>query len=259
MIKKIVKRPEDIYLSLCGNEFIYNSYLASMRKKNPDEVIKRQNPTNREKKVFKTFSPHIPNVIPVMYDYAEPYRASKLAENFKLQPTIPLPLDLTDIRFENTIKDKLVIFYGLNRASKGTHIICEALNIIKNKFPNVEVIIDGNMPFDEYLKVIRRANIIVDQCYTFGYGMNAIYSMAMGKVVLSCNEPECQREFKRSDIPILNIEPDVNQIVNTIENLILNPFLIQDLSLKSRRFVEEFHESKIVAKQYIDVFMKNGL
>lgn len=259
MIKRIVKRPEDIYLSLCGNEFIYNSYLASMRKKNPDEAIKRQFPSKREKKIFKTFSTHIPNVIPVMYDYAEPYRVSKLAENFELQPTIPLPLDITNIRFENTVNDKLIIFYGLNRASKGTHVICEALNTIKNKFPNVEVITDGNMPFNQYLKVISRANIIVDQCYTFSYGMNAIYSMAMGKVVLSCNEPECQDEFKRSDIPILNIEPNVNQIINTIENLILNPSVIQDLSIKSRRFVEEFHESKIVAKQYIDVFMKNGL
>ncbi len=260
MIKKVVKSPENIYLSLCGNELIYNSFLASMRKKNPEEVIKRQNPTKRELEVFKTFSSHIPNVIPVMYDYAEPYRVSKLAEKFKLHPTIPLPLDLANIHFDNNvISDKLVIFYGLNRASKGTHIISEALNEIKCKFPDVEVIIDGNMPFKLYLNVISRANIIVDQCYGFSYGMNAIYSMAMGKVVLSCNEPECQDEFKRSDIPILNIEPNVNQIVNTIENLILNPSVIQDLSIKSRRFVEEFHESKIVAQQYIDVFMKNGL
>ena len=99
MIKGIVKHPDNIYLSLCGNEFIYNSFLASMRKKNPAEVIKRQNPTKREIQVFKTFSQHLPNVIPVMYDYAGPYRVSKLAEKFKLEATIALPLDLKGIQF----------------------------------------------------------------------------------------------------------------------------------------------------------------
>lgn len=259
MLKSVVKSPSDIYLSLCGNEFVYNSFLSKMRKSNPDDVIKRQIPTKNEIRIFNSFSSHILNLIPVMYDYAEPYRQSELASNFNLHTTIPLPLDLANIQYNNSVINKIVIFYGLNRTSKGTIIICEALRRIKDKFQHVEVIIDGNMPFSEYLKVICRANIIVDQCYSFSYGMNAIYSMAMGKVVLSGNEPECQLEFKRNDIPIINIEPDVNQIVNAIEDLILHPDKILDLSLKSRRFVEEFHESKIVAKRYIDIFDTKSL
>lgn len=253
-IKKIVKDKNNIFLSLCGNEFVYNSFLSSMRKSNPKDALNRLNPTGREIEVFNTFSSEIPRVIPVMYDYAEPYRCSDLSKEFKLQPTIPLPLYLENIEFYNKINERIVIFHGLNRDSKGTSIICEALNEIKNQYPNVEVVIDGNLPFVDYLAILKRANIIVDQCYTFSYGMNAIYSMAMGKVVLSGNEPECQREFGRIDIPIVNIEPDSQQILSELKRLIENPKLIEDLSIKSRKFVEEFHDAKIVAQQYIDVF-----
>jgi len=258
MIKNIVKSPNDIYLSLCGNEFIYNSFLSKMSKSNPKDIIKRQKPTKREIQVFNTFSHQIPRVIPVMFDYAEPYRQYKLSKYFEIQPTIPLPLYLDNIEFNNVVRKKIVIFHGVNRESKGTSVISEALEEIKQLYSNVEIIIEGNLPFEEYLNVLKKANIIIDQCYAYSYGMNAIYSMAMGKVVLSGNEPECQIEFKREDIPIVNIKPDPQQIVRELKLLIEEPERINQIAIQSRKFVEEFHDSIIVAKQYINVFTKNN-
>lgn len=257
-IKKIVKNSNGIYLSLCGNDFVFNSYLSNIRKANPSDVLQRQRPTKREIEVFETFKSEILQVIPVMYEYAEPYRNSKLAKDFTVMPTIPLPLWIDGIDFCNTINGKIVIFHGLNRDSKGTSIIAEALSEIKKIYSDrVEVVIDGHLPLNDYLNILKNANIVIDQCYGFSYGMNAIYSMAMGKVVLSGNEPECKAEFNRPDLPIVNIEPNTNQIVQELSRLIENPKLIEEISIKSRKFVEEFHESKIVAKQYLDIFTHN--
>jgi glycosyltransferase involved in cell wall biosynthesis len=119
-------------------------------------------------------------------------------------------------------------------------------------------VIDGKMSLMKYLKILEQANIIVDQALSYEYGMNAIYSMAMGKVVLSGNEPECQDEFNRSDIPVINIKPDVEDIYNKLEKLVLNKDEIIKIGKKSREFVEDFHSHIKVAQQYIDSWNSVG-
>jgi hypothetical protein len=128
------------------------------------------------------------------------------------------------------------------------------LRILKQKYPNkIEISIKGGMPLAEYIKVLRESNIIIDQCKSYSYGMNAIYSMALGKVVLSGNEPECIKEFGRNDIPIINILPEVNDIVNKLQRFIEQPSLINEYGKKGREFVEDFHNDIMVAKQFLDL------
>ena len=120
----------------------------------------------------------------------------------------------------------------------------------------VEIIIEGGIPLNEYLKILNKANIIVDQCWGYGYGMNALFSMAMGKVVLGGNEPECAQEFKRN-APVINILPDENDILQKLEQLIADPKYIMKLAADSFKFVGEFHSDIVVASQYLQVFRGN--
>lgn len=126
---------------------------------------------------------------------------------------------------------------------------------IKEKYPDkVEIILDGNMPLEEYKKILKRANIIIDQCKSYSYGMNALYGMAMGKVVFSGNEAECRKEFKREDVPVINIKPNVKDIEGKIEYFVKNPELIFKIGEKSRKFVEEFHDCEVITSQYLKIF-----
>jgi hypothetical protein len=129
------------------------------------------------------------------------------------------------------------------------------MNRIKDKYPDkVEIIVDGLMPLNKYLQLIKNVDIVIDQCLSYEYGMNAVYSMAMGKVVLSGNEIETQIHFQRSDIPIINILPSADDIFDKLERLIFDPNKILELSKKSRIFVEEFHDSIKVANQFIQIW-----
>ena len=126
---------------------------------------------------------------------------------------------------------------------------------LKENYPNeVEIVIDGKMPLNKYLKVLEETNVVIDQALSYEYGMNAIYSMAMGKVVLSGNEPECQQEFGRTDIPVINILPSEDDIYNKLEQLVLNKESVIEIGKKSRQFVEDFHHYVKVAQQYIDTW-----
>ena len=125
----------------------------------------------------------------------------------------------------------------------------------QKNFPDkVECVAKGGMSLNEYLPLLNRTNILIDQAYADSVGMNGLYALAMGKVVLGGNAPENQKEFNEYDCPIVNIEPDVEDIYCKLEDLILNSDKIGVLSKKSREYVERVHDAKVIAKKYISVF-----
>lgn len=251
----VLKDDAKIYLSACGDDLVYLKYSDNFRYTPPVNHNKKIFFSKRYIRLFELINERIVGVIPVMCDYAIAYRALKQEYNINVLNTIPLPITPPIKEITPKIEGKIVIFHGLNRELKGTRIIIEALKLIELKYPNdVEVVIQGRLPLVDYLKLIERTNIVVDQCYSYSYGMNALYSMSLGKVVLSGNEPENGLEFNRDDIPIVNILPDVNSIFNEIEFFVLNPDKILSVGIQSREFVEKFHSPKLVANQYISVF-----
>lgn len=204
--------------------------------------------------IQKSFVKKINGVIATSYPYAEGYR-----NDSKFLGTIQMPINIDSIKYvpQNFSNGKIRIFHGLNRNNfKGTSYIREALFKIKETFPDkVEISIKGGIPYQEYLKVLENSNIVIDQARSYGYGMNAIYAMAMGKVVLSGNEPEAQKELGRLDIPVINITPSAEHIYDQLKDLIVNTNQIKKIGEKSREFVENFHDSRKVAQIYINKWL----
>ncbi len=259
ILNKIKNRTGKMFLSACGEDyFVYK--MKDRLKYNPwDELIDKKNSINS----LVTKNWYIKNntkvaslvdgIIPSLYTYAEAYRS-----NANVLNTIPFPMNIKKIKYipQDIKSNKLKIFHGLNREDfKGTRYIKEAMVKLKNRYPDdVDIVIDGKMPLNKYLKVLEEANIVVDQALSYEYGMNAVYSMAMGKVVLSGNEPECQREFGRTDIPIINITPSIDDIYTKLEKLVLNKKSIEEIGYNSRIFVENFHDYVTVAQKYVDTW-----
>ncbi len=255
-LKQMLTPEGKIYLSSCGDDYPTLLYTKKLRYTAYVNVEKSVYFTNRSLRVFRKVCRNIVGVIPVMCGYSDGYRDVAEQYGLKVFNVIPLPIDLKTIIPMNKIEDKIVIFHGLNRAIKGTTLIVEALNRIKVDFSDkVEVIVKERMPLKQYLSLMQRTNIIVDQCWSYAYGMNAIYGMAMGKVVLSGNEEECGKEFKRNDVPVINILPDIEDIYQKLKELICQPEKIISIGKQSAKFVEEFHNAQVVAKSYIQLML----
>ena len=194
----------------------------------------------------------VDGIIPILYDYVIAYKGRP-----NLRKYIPLPMNLSKIKYvEKTAKGKLVIYHPVLREGfKGTPFIKEALNRVEEKYPDdVEVIMSGGMSLNDYLNVLERADVVIDQCHTHSYGMSTLYSMAMGKVVLSGWEESCSKEIGMDDCPVINIKPSVEDIENKIISLIEKRSDIQEMGLKSREFVEKHHDYIKVAQRYIDTW-----
>ena len=76
----------------------------------------------------------------------------------------------------------------------------------------------------------------------------------MGRVVLGGNERECQVEYNIYDSPVINITPNSDQIYKELVKLVTNRSVIEELSLRSRMYVERVHDSKVIAQKYLELF-----
>ena len=104
--------------------------------------------------------------------------------NSKLIGTITFPVDgrVLDRTEENPI---IRVVHGINRKySKGSDKIIEALqNTDLEEKAQVKVL--EQLPFELYMQEIANADIVIDQLYGDGLGMNALHAMAAGKLVLT--------------------------------------------------------------------------
>ena len=99
-------------------------------------------------------------VIPIMYEYEVSYSDVENRLN-----TIPIPINIEKIKYQdNIVKEKVVIFHGLSRYGfKGTRHVEEAFDYLRQKYPNdLELVIKGNLPLNEYLDLMSRTNIVID-------------------------------------------------------------------------------------------------
>jgi len=191
-------------------------------------------------------------VIPVCYEYWLGYEGCANAT-----APIPLPLDCQAIPFsENIVKGKVRIAHGLSREGfKGTRFIRSALDKISAKYPrDIEITYLERLPYKEYLGALRQSNVVIDQALSHSWGMNALIAMASGRVVLGGAEPPALTALGVSLVPIINIRPSEQSVYCAIERLLADKTQVSQIGIDSRRFVEDTHDCKRVARMYIQVW-----
>lgn len=191
-------------------------------------------------------------IIPIMYEYEKSYEGCSKRLN-----TIPLPVNTKSIEYrENVVGRKLTIFHGLSRYGfKGTRHVEAAFKHLEEKYPNdLELVIDGKLPLAEYVKVMRTANVVIDQVYSHSLGMNGIFALAMGKVVLGGAEPEGLKSLGIDRTPVFNVEPTKESIIERVEELLDKRSSIPEIGFNGRCFVEKVHGHTKVAEKYISTW-----
>lgn len=255
-VKSMLTHKDMIFLSACGNDFIFNSYLP-YREKTSDYIRKKflSNLDKAKDSFFNIFN-SIKGVIPIMVDNADAYRKFQYLYKYKIFNTIPLPYEINSSNYTYKKGDTIKIFHGVTRSKeKGSDIIIEALNKISEEFGDKVLIrIVSKVTLQEYLRLMEDTDIVIDQCFAYSYGLNAIEALSMGKVVLSGNEPNNIKEFGIDYCPVINIRPSVNNIVEELTKLINNPEKISEISCKSKLYATRVHDCEKIAHEYTDLF-----
>jgi glycosyltransferase involved in cell wall biosynthesis len=147
-------------------------------------------------------------------------------------------------------KEVIIVHAPSDTDKKGTKYVISTIEKLKNENCSIEFILIINKTNDEALEIYGKADIIIDQLYSESHGIFAIECMALGKPVLCRIHEEFTNCY--NGLPILNTDP--NNLYNNLKLLIENKELRLELGKKGRKYVEEVHDSKKIAKKFIELY-----
>lgn len=151
----------------------------------------------------------------------------------------------------NVQKKIRILHAPSNSHYKGSIYVNNSINSLKKKYPEkFEFIEVKNKPISELYELIKTSDIIIDQMLVGFYGLLSVESMAMGKPVVVYVRPDIWSQIK-DYCPVINANPD--NLTEVLEGLISKPEELESIGLKSRKFVENYHDSKVVAKNMLSI------
>lgn len=258
LLRRLRRKMPKMFLSGCGDDALFVQKGIRKLRYNPiDDALKYdlgldRHPLSSEGELAwnEEMAEMVDGVIPVMHEYELSYSGCRT-----LRGSIPLPVNLDKVTaLPNRSGDRLVVMHGAGRFGfKGTRHVLEAFRILEERHPDrFEFMHLSNLPLAEYLALMARVNVVVDQTNGYSCGMNALFAMAMGKIVLGGAEPESLGIYGGENTPVLNILPDANSIVAQLEAVLAARSHLSEMGAKSRAFVEKHHDFRAVAARYIE-------
>ncbi len=210
---------------------------------------KRVEAPNKELKLQKIFSKYgaIPIVNPEM----------QLFVNRTLFPTLHQVFfrinvnDFSHLYPKIETKRPVIVHSPSALIAKGSNIILPIIERLKKKY-DFEFIIIHQKPRSEVLELLKKADIFIDQIILGTYAMAAMEAMAYGKPTLCYIMPEVFKNGLTPECPVVNVNPDT--IEEKLIELILNPQLRHEIGLKSRTYIENYHNDLTIAHQLIDIY-----
>lgn len=177
---------------------------------------------------------------------------------------IPLPINVGSInKTDFELSGKIRFFIGINKDRsefKGTDRLYDSLLKLQANYPDdVEIEAVHSVPYQEYVELMSKSHIVLDQLYSYSPAMNGLLAMAQGKILVGGGEPEVYQVLHEDkNKPIVNVLPDNNDIYNNLETLIQNRGSLKNIAENSRIFVEDHHDHLKVAQKYLDFWTKTN-
>lgn len=152
-----------------------------------------------------------------------------------------------------------IVHAPTHRNAKGSKYIEHAVERLKARGYQFEMIYVEGIPNSEAKEIYRHADIVIDQLLAGWFGVFAVEMMAMGKPVVAyirdsalAREPD---QFQK-ELPILNADPEtIEQVLaDILDRAAQNPDEIHLLGEKSRLFVEKWFDPAKAAQPVISAY-----
>ena len=145
----------------------------------------------------------------------------------------------------------LIVHSPSAKITKGSNFIIAAVEELKKNF-DFEFVLLHDMKREDVLKIIRKADIFLDQIIIGGYGMAAMEAMAYGKPVMCYLLPQVFESGLPQECPIVNTNPD--NLKEQLIKLITDAQLRQSTGMMSRAYVEKYHDAEKISDQLLKIY-----
>lgn len=151
---------------------------------------------------------------------------------------------------------KLRIGHAARNPLKGTTHVKKATEHLAAKY-DIELVLIKDMSYAKALQIKQSCDIFVDQLTNeggWGYGMSGVEALAMGIPVIT-NIPAQMRPLI-GEHPFIQADPD--SIAKVLEECVLNPKFLQDVSNSGRKWVFDRHSVERVTDELYRLYDKYG-
>ncbi len=136
---------------------------------------------------------------------------------------------------------------------KGMDLMRPLARQLAADFPDkVELLTTPNVPYSEFINILRRTDIVFDQMYSYTPATTALMLMACGGVALSGGEEEFYRFIGEEKLrPVLNLDPtDISATYREISRLVCDRDMFMRMRAEGRAFVERHNSVDVVARRF---------
>ena len=235
-----------------GSDAIYRRHVLDLDYQPPHRWFDSPPDYRRLERMLSRFQA----VVPVCWEY----RYAMQRAGVPVHEVVPFPIDIAEHACRPLgASGKIKVFHPLNRTDlsydfKGTRIIQEAFERLQERYGHLaQFVCAGGMDHAAYDAFTDTVDVIVDQTSSYSYGMSAALGMAKGKAVLSGMEARAREGFYR-DCPVINLKPDVDDVVAKVAALVTDPSLLRATGEHSRAFAAEHHDHLKVAQAYLEIY-----
>ena len=222
----------------------------------------------RKKDLCRMIAADCDAIVAGAYEYGLPYTLTsdvdahgrRLCEKLHNIPfPIRIPKGESLRKFErNTSALRIFIGISKNRSEfKGTDIMLAVAQQLKEECPDrIELKVVEGVPYSDYKKILSESDVLLDQVYSYGPGMNALLAMSQGLIVVSGGEPEHYELLGEKECqPIINVTPSYDDVYEKLKWLISLPVSeIEELKKNSREYVKRNHDCLKITKLYIELY-----
>ena len=169
---------------------------------------------------------------------------------------IYFPFDEKNFKISEKNNQKIKIIHSpTNREYKGTDKILKVISEVENS-RNIEFILLENTEREKVLKIKSECDIAIDQVGGefggTGYGKNSIENLSMGVPTVTEFSGDYLNFIKENPF----IHSDINSLKENLVKLIDNKSLRSELSVKGRKWVEDYHSYSSVNKILMSYYEK---
>lgn len=140
-----------------------------------------------------------------------------------------------------------------NRKVKGTDLLLSALDVLRAKGHQFELILVENLTFAEARKQYEKADVLVDQLFAGWYGGLGVELMALGKPVIVYIRQEDLKFVPpkmAEQLPWIDASPAT--IEATLETVLTMPrHELAELGRRSRQYAEYWHDPRRIARTVV--------
>jgi glycosyltransferase involved in cell wall biosynthesis len=141
-----------------------------------------------------------------------------------------------------------------DQSIKGSSLVIAAVERLKKRYPIQFILVKG-VPYEEALKLYRRADLVIDQLYSGWYGGLAVEAMALGKPVgcyIREDDLAVLPPAMRAELPLVRLGPD--SVEADLEAAIKQRGLWPLWGRRSRQYVLSWHQPRTLASAMVAAY-----